>query len=66
MSIVHSLKRIQISGHIQFEHILVFRVFPGYLNLKLILKLSCGQIQKSRIFRLRDILRTLPVDPVKM
>ena len=27
-------KRIQVSGHIHFEHILFFRVSPGYLNLK--------------------------------
>ena len=28
-------KRIQDSGHIHFEHILFFRIYPGYLNLKL-------------------------------
>ena len=27
-------KRIQVSGHIHFEHVLFFRVSPGYLNLK--------------------------------
>ena len=27
-------KRIQVSGHIHFEHILFFRVSSGYLNLK--------------------------------
>ena len=27
-------KRIQVSGQIHFEHILFFRVSPGYLNLK--------------------------------
>ena len=27
-------KRIQVSGHIHFEHVLLFRVSPGYLNLK--------------------------------
>ena len=29
-------KRIQVSGHIYFEHILFFRVSPGYLNLKVL------------------------------
>ena len=28
-------KRIQVSGHIHSKHILFFRVFLGYLNLKL-------------------------------
>ena len=28
-------KRIQVSGGIHFEHILFFRVSPGYLNLKI-------------------------------
>ena len=27
-------KRIQVSDHIYFEHILFFRVYPVYLNLK--------------------------------
>ena len=27
-------KRIQVSGHIHFEHVLFFRVSPGHLNLK--------------------------------
>ena len=26
----------QVSGHIHFEHILFFRISPGYLNLKLL------------------------------
>ena len=35
-------KRIQVSGHIPFEHILSFRVSPRYLNLKLpYLKKKC-------------------------
>ena len=29
-------KRIQISVHIHFEHILFFRVSPGYLNFELL------------------------------
>ena len=28
-------KRIQVSGHMHFEHILFFRVSPLYLNLEL-------------------------------
>ena len=28
-------KRIHVSGHINFEHILFFRGSPGYLDLKL-------------------------------
>ena len=28
-------KRIQVSGHIHFEHVLFFRVSPEYMNLKL-------------------------------
>ena len=27
-------KRIQVSGHVHFEHILFYRVSPGYLNFK--------------------------------
>ena len=46
-------KKSQVSGHIHFEHIsyllsyLLYLSFPGYLNLKVILKLFPEQIQKS-------------------
>ena len=42
MNIVQSLekeklcrKRIQVSGHVNFEHLSFFSVSPGYLNLNL-------------------------------
>ena len=46
------------------SNILLYRVSPGYLNLKL--KLLPEQIQNSGIFRTRDILRTLSICPVKI
>ena len=50
-------KKVQVSGHIHFEHILCFRISPGYLNFKVIIKLFPEQIQNSGILRTRDILK---------
>ena len=57
-------KKIQVSGHIPFEHILSFKVSLGY-ELKHFLKLFSEQIQICGIFSTRDILRILPIYSVK-
>ena len=46
------------------SNMLLYRVSPGYLNLKL--KQLSAQIQNSSLFRIRNILRTLQIYPVKI
>ena len=46
--------------------ILLFRVFLGYLNLKLFLRLFSEQTQNTGVFRARGILRTPSIQPVKL
>ena len=47
-------KKIQVTGHIHFEHILFFRVSPWIFEFKSILKLFPECIHTSGIFRTRD------------